>query len=79
MTLNRKSIPFFLGFSLIGLLIGSLTWEIIERIFQQSGISLTLTLSNPLLIDFHVIALSLRPNIGSLAGFLGGIILFFII
>ncbi len=77
MVFNRKSIAPFFGLMLLGALIGSLAWEVVERIVNAAGTSLTLSLASPISIDLHVVALSFRPNIGTLLGAVAGIVLFF--
>ncbi len=79
MVVNRKNLPLFLGLLLFGTVIGSLGWEIVERIIQAAGSSLSLTLDTPIILDVHVVALSLRPNLGTLLGGIGGVILFFLL
>ncbi|MBN2351833.1 MAG: hypothetical protein JXD23_04620 [Spirochaetales bacterium] len=63
----------------MGSLAGSLAWEIVERIVNVAGNALSLSLAAPLSVDLHVIALSFRPNIGTLSGAAAGIVLFFLL
>jgi hypothetical protein len=79
MIFNRKSLPVFLGLMFIGAVIGSLGWEILERIIQAAGGGFSLTLEHPIILDVHVLVISLLPNIGTLLGGIGGVILFFLV
>ena len=79
MVVNRKNLPIFLGILIFSTVIGSLGWEIVERIIQAAGSSLSLTLDTPIILDVHVVALSLRPNLRTLLGGIGGVILFFLL
>jgi hypothetical protein len=76
MDLKKKNFPVLLGFLCLGMIIGSLGWEIIERILASMGSSLSFTMSKPVGFDLYVIALSLRANLGTLIGALSGVILF---
>lgn len=77
MAATKKNIARFIGMALLGLIIGTLFWEAVERLFQAMGLDVSLTIANPLVLDLHALSVSIRPNIGSAAGFLGGILLFF--
>ncbi len=79
MVINRKSLAAFFGLLLLGAIIGSLAWEIVERVVNVSGTPLSLSLSSPLSFDLHVVAMSFRPNIGTFLGAVAGIVLFFFI
>ena len=79
MVFNRKSLAPFLGLLLLGALAGSLAWEIVERIINVAGTSLSLSLTAPLSLDLHVIAIAFRPNIGTLLGAGAGSALFFVL
>ena len=80
MKLTNKNIPAFIAFVLLGTLIGSLCWEVLERIIHLNPewSDFSLTLEKPLTIfDFYVLSISLRANPGTLLGSLGGLIIFF--
>ena len=79
MVLNRKNLPILLGLLVFGAVVGSLGWEVVERIIRAAGSDFSLTLAAPIVLDIHVIALTLRPNLGTLLGGLGGIVLFLIV
>lgn len=75
MKLNRGSRPTFLLFLGLGLLIGSLAWEVLERVLEQGGVELALGVG-PVGFDLHVLALSVMVNPGTLVGALGAVVLF---
>jgi len=79
MAKKKKSISHLCLLSLLGLVTGSLVCEVVERLFKALEFNISLTLETPLAFDLHTIALSFRPNLGSLIGFLGGIMLYFLI
>ena len=77
MTLNKKSLPTLILCLILGMLIGSLGWEVLERILSQLGIDLSLTMKEPLkLLDLYVLSISARANPGTFLGGLGGVLLF---
>jgi hypothetical protein len=79
MVFNKKSVISFFCLLFLGCLIGSLAWEIVERIVNVAGTALSLSLASPLSLDLHVVAVSFRPNIGSILGAVAGIVLFFLL
>ncbi|MBN1696264.1 MAG: hypothetical protein JW881_02015 [Spirochaetales bacterium] len=82
MKLTVKNKTLFLLFLVLGLLIGSIAWEVLERIIHlMPGLSdFSLTMNEPLtLFDFYVLAVSFRGNPGTILGSIAGIILFFTI
>ena len=77
MKLNKKNLGSFLLIVFSGILIGSLFWEIFERILHNFGVEWSLTTENPVQIfDGYVISLSVRANPGSLIGAAAGAVLF---
>ena len=60
---------------LFGLVIGTLSWEIIERIVSATGRTMDLT-AGPIGIDLWVVAISIRVNPGSFLGTIAGVLLF---
>ena len=77
MTLNKKNLPALVLFVLLGLLVGSLAWEVLERIVRVLGLELSLTVEEPIrLFDLYVLAVSLRANPGTVLGALAGVLLF---
>ncbi|UCF96216.1 MAG: hypothetical protein JSV89_13635 [Spirochaetaceae bacterium] len=69
---NRSTFLAFLG---LGFLIGTLGWEVLERIFLQLGFELALSIG-PVGFDLSVLSVSIKINPGSFIGILGGIFLF---
>jgi len=77
MKLNRKNLGTLFLLLFFGMLIGSLAWELLERLVRHLGSDFTLTLAQPIrLFDFYVLALSFRANPGTLLGLIGGAVLF---
>ncbi len=77
MTLNKRSLPTLILCLVLGVLIGSLGWEVLERILSQLGIDFSLTMKDPLkLFDLYVLSVSFRANPGTFLGALGGVLLF---
>lgn len=60
---------------LLGLFIGTIAWEILERLLQISGINLNLKVG-PFGFDLSVLALYIKLNPGSILGAGGGFYLF---
>ena len=75
MKLTKKSLGPLLFLVLIGAVIGSLTWALLENLLQLWDIALSLSVG-PVGFDLEVISFSMRFNPGSLAGAAGGWILF---
>ena len=70
-----RLVAIFAALGILGLLIGTLTWDIIERLFALGGFSFSLSTA-PLGFDLGVIRFYLRFNPGSFLGCGGGILLF---
>ncbi len=75
MKLSGRTRSTFVLFLLLGVLIGSLAWELLERILARSGLELGLSLG-PVGFDLEVLAFSLVVNPGTVLGALGGAVLF---
>jgi hypothetical protein len=75
MRLSGRTRSTFVLFLLLGVLIGSLAWEVLERILSRFGVELGMSLG-PVGFDLAVLAVSLVLNPGSLLGALGGVLLF---
>ncbi len=69
---NRGTFLLFLG---VGLLVGSLAWELLERVLAAFGSEIHLG-AGPVGFDLSVLAVSLVVNPGTLLGALGGLVLF---
>ena len=80
MKFNKKNLGSFFIILFSGILIGSLFWEIFEKILHNTGITWSLTTENPIqLFDVYIISVSIRVNPGSIIGAITGIIFFKII
>lgn len=69
---NRSALTLLL---LFGILIGSMSWELLERVIALAGKQMDLS-TRPIGFDLHVISVWLRVNPGSFLGAVGGILLF---
>ncbi len=76
MDLKKKNFPILLSFIVLGMIIGSIGWEILERLITAWGSTLSLTLENPIGFDLYVISFFFRVNLGTLLGAVSGVILF---
>ena len=77
MTLNKKNVPVFLLVIVLGVVIGSFGWEIIERALSSWGVEFGFTLREPItLFDLYVISVSLRANLGTVLGALVGVVVY---
>jgi hypothetical protein len=76
MDLNKKYFPIFLSFIILGMIIGSIGWEIFERLIRTWGSTFSLTLENPIGFDLYIISFFFRVNVGTLLGAVSGVILF---
>lgn len=59
----------------LGALIGSLAWEVLERLLALLGREVALSIG-PLGFDLVVVSVSLLVNPGTILGLLGGILIF---
>ena len=75
MKLTKKHVGSFLLLVLLGMFIGTLAWDIIERIFAQAGLPFSLE-TGPIGFDIGVLSVYLKINPGSFLGAAGGILLF---
>jgi hypothetical protein len=75
MKLTKKHLNSFLLFILLGILIGTLGWEIFERILSHLDIPLSLKI-DPIGFDLVVLSIKMMINPGTFIGLVGGIILF---
>ena len=72
MKLNSKTRGTFVGVLFLSLLIGTLVWEIIERLLGGFGVPIDLSVG-PLGFDAHVIAVWVRANPGTAVAVYPGI------
>ena len=75
MKLIKKHTSFFLLLLFLGVVVGTLGWEVVERIVASAGGSLRLQ-AGPISLDLGAIYISIRANPGTLAGICLGFILF---
>ncbi len=59
----------------LGMLVGGLAWEVLERVALRLGLRLDLSLG-PVGFDLSVIAVSVTVNPGTLLGLVGAALLF---
>ena len=69
---NRSTLAQFIC---LGFLIGSLAWELFERIMVHSGLELALGIG-PIGFDLLVLSFYFKINPGSFFGLIGGFLLF---
>ncbi len=75
MKLIKKNLQPLLIFIFLGLIIGSLGWDILERLIGMGSPGFTLS-TGPVGFDLGVISIYLKFNPGSLAGIAGSVLLF---
>ncbi|MFW6313529.1 MAG: hypothetical protein ACOC2N_06570 [Spirochaetota bacterium] len=75
MKLTTKNLPVFMRLLVLCLLIGTLAWELIERLLELTGVELDLTVG-PVGFDIEVLAVSVLANPGTLLGIVPAIVLF---
>jgi hypothetical protein len=78
MKLTSKTLSMFLVLSFLGAVVGSLAWEIVERLVAYWGGTLALSVG-PIGFDLSVISLHLKVNPGTIVGLAGGVLLFFLV
>ena len=75
MKLTAKNTPVLTRILLLCLVIGTLAWEILERLLLLAGIALDLSVG-PVGFDIEVVAFSVMANPGTLLGILPAVLLF---
>ena len=75
MKLKKNNSRYFFYLLLVCFVIGSLAWEIFEKIMFKTGIDVSLT-TPPIGIDLDVLKLMVKVNPGSFIGLVAGIIIF---
>ncbi len=71
MKITQKYIKYLYFFIILGIVIGSLFWEILERLISMGGINLDLSVG-PVGFDISVLSVYLKINPGSFLGAAGG-------
>ncbi|MBW8003542.1 MAG: hypothetical protein FVQ80_16265, partial [Planctomycetes bacterium] len=74
MKLSKNNRSTFLTITALGILIGSLGWEVFERILARLGVEISLGIG-PVGFDLSVLSLYLVINPGTFLGILGGFLL----
>lgn len=75
MNLSKKTVKHLIGFLVLGIFIGTISWFIIEETFRVFGYNIPLS-TKKIGFDLFVISLYLNLNIGTLYGLLIGYIIF---
>lgn len=75
MKLSSKNLPLLIRILALCMLVGTLTWELIERLLLLAGVELQLAVG-PVGFDIEVIVLSVMANPGTVVAILPGILLF---
>lgn len=76
MKISKKTLGTFLGFIFLGLIVGTIIWEILELLISGIANNVISITTKPLGFDLGAIAFFIRLNPGSLVGLIGGWILF---
>ncbi len=75
MKLSKKNLTPLVTIIIMGLVIGTLAWDVVERIFAAAGMPFSLS-TGRVGFDLDVIAFYIRVNPGSFLGAAGGVLLF---
>ncbi|MFW5742887.1 MAG: hypothetical protein ACOCY8_06625 [Spirochaetota bacterium] len=75
MKLTAKNLPMFLRILVLCLVIGTLAWELVERLLELAGVALDLSVG-PVGFDIEVVALSVMANPGTLIAIVPAVLLF---
>ncbi len=75
MKLTARTLPLLGRIAVFSMLVGTLAWELVERLLALSGISLSIGVG-PIGFDIRVIALTLIANPGTIVGLVPAIVLF---
>ena len=75
MKLTAKNLPVLTRILLLCLLIGTLAWELVERLLELAGVTLDLAVG-PVGFDIEVIEVAVMANPGTLLGLVPAILLF---
>lgn len=75
MKLTAKNLPVFLRVFVLCLVIGTLAWELVERLLELAGVAVDLSVG-PVGFDIEVVALSVMANPGTLVAIVPAVLLF---
>ncbi len=71
MKITQKYLKYLYLFIILGIITGSLCWEILERLLAAAGLNLNLS-TGPVGFDISVLSVYLKVNPGSFLGAAGG-------
>ena len=75
MKLTTKNLPVLMRLLVLCIVIGTLAWELLERLLELAGVQLDLTVG-PVGFDIEVLAVSVMANPGTLLGIIPAVVLF---
>ncbi|MCX7031796.1 MAG: hypothetical protein NTU62_16975 [Spirochaetes bacterium] len=75
MKLNAKTLSSLALLCMLGMLVGGLAWEVLERVALRSGLDVDLSIG-PVGFDLSVVALSVTVNPGTFLGLVAAVLLF---
>lgn len=75
MKLTAKTLPSLLLLCALGMLVGGLAWEVLERVALRFGLALELSVG-PIGFDLSVLAMSVTVNPGTFLGLVAAALLF---
>ncbi len=75
MKLTAKNLPLLMRILLLCLLVGTLAWELLERLLEYADVMITLGVG-PVGFDLRVISLWIIVNPGTLIGIVAALLLF---
>ncbi len=75
MKLTTKNLPILLRLLVLCLLIGTLAWELLERLLEIAGVGIDLSVG-PVGFDIEVIVLSVMANPGTFLAIIPAVVLF---
>jgi hypothetical protein len=75
MKLNAKTVTSLVLLCVLGMLVGGLAWEVLERVALRLGLDVDLSIG-PVGFDLSVVALSVTVNPGTFLGLVAAVLLF---
>jgi hypothetical protein len=75
MKITGRTLSSLVLLCVLGMLVGGLAWEVLERVASRLGLALELSIG-PVGFDLSVISLSVRANPGTFLGLVGAVLLF---
>lgn len=74
MKLTAKTLPSLVLLCVLGMLVGGLAWEVLERVALRFGLEMDLSVG-PVGFDLSVVALSVTVNPGTFLGLVAAVLL----